>query len=189
MDYNIGDIPDVLPILEEVCANVGFTMPSDREVGSLLRTLCLSKPSGQFLELGTGIGLSLAWIIDGSIRESHITSIDNDPELISIVKTYFDEEEHVEILCEDAGTWIEKNSKKSFDLIFADAWPGKYSHTDEILEMVAQGGFYIVDDMNEQKNWPDGHAMNVENLVKTLSMRDDFKVVKLNWSTGILLCV
>ena len=40
-------------------------MPSDPLTCTLLRTLAASKPGGQFLELGSGTGLSTAWLLDG----------------------------------------------------------------------------------------------------------------------------
>jgi predicted O-methyltransferase YrrM len=43
----------------------GFDMASDVLTCSLLKTLAATKPSGKFLELGTGTGLSTSWILDG----------------------------------------------------------------------------------------------------------------------------
>ncbi len=42
----------------------------------------------------------------------------------------------------DAATWILRQPKFSFDLIFADAMPGKYELLDEALALVKSGGFY-----------------------------------------------
>ena len=44
-----------------------------------------SKPNGHFLELGTGIGLSLSWILSGMMGNSTCISLDNDPVLIKAV--------------------------------------------------------------------------------------------------------
>jgi predicted O-methyltransferase YrrM len=41
------------------------------------------------LELGTGIGLSLVWMIDGLSDDSSLISIDNNLEFISIVHEFF----------------------------------------------------------------------------------------------------
>ena len=64
----------------------GFTMASDVLTCSLLRTLSASKPSGKFLELGTGTGLSTAWILDGMDTASSLISIDNDAAFVEIAK-------------------------------------------------------------------------------------------------------
>ena len=88
---------------------IGFTMPSDIYVGSLLRTLTNSKPGGSFLELGTGIGLSLSWMVEGMDDNAEIITIDNDAELIAIANGYFGNDSRVKFICEDAKDWIQNN--------------------------------------------------------------------------------
>ena len=46
----------------------------------------------------------------------------------------------------------------SFDLIFANAIPGKYEHLDETLALLRCGGLYVVDDMLPQPTWQKDHA-------------------------------
>ncbi|RPG30621.1 MAG: methyltransferase domain-containing protein [Muricauda sp. TMED12] len=168
---------------------MGFTMPSDIYIGTLLKTLTASKPAGSFLELGTGIGLSLSWMIQGMDGNSKITSIDNDSELIEVAKMFFGEEERLELVCADGGDWLNGYKGNSFDLIFADAWPGKYSHLDTTLAMLGKGGYYVIDDMQKQSNWPEGHEEKANALVKVLEKRDDITITKMNWSTGLIVAV
>lgn len=168
---------------------MGFTMPSDIYIGTLLKTLTASKPAGSFLELGTGIGLSLSWMIQGMDGNSKITSIDNDSALIEVAKIFFGEEERLELVCADGGDWLNEYKGDSFDLIFADAWPGKYSHLDTILAMLSKGGYYVIDDMQKQSNWPEGHEEKANALVKVLEKRDDITITKMNWSTGLIVAV
>ena len=149
--------PAHYPALLAKCEELGFTMPSDIYIGTLLQTLIASKPGGNILELGTGIGLSLCWMIEGLDEQAHLISLDNDPQLTEIAQAFFGSDERVELVCEDGSEWIKRNQGASFDLIFADAWPGKYSELEEVLAMVKPGGFYVIDDMNPQPNWPDGH--------------------------------
>jgi len=188
-DTNILDKPKVHSDIEKKCEEVGFTMPSDLYIGTFLKTLITSKPKSNLLELGTGIGLSLSWMIDGIDEESKLISVDNDPKLIAIAQDFFGSDPRVEIVCQDGTEWIKGYKGEKFDLVFADAWPGKYSETDEILELIKVGGFYIIDDMATQPNWPDGHEENVAQLVDYLENRDDFNLTKMNWSTGLIVCV
>lgn len=188
-DLNILDKPSVYPRILAKSAEIGFTMPSDLYIGSLLKTLISSKPRSNFLELGTGIGLSLSWMIDGMDAASTLTTIDNDPQLIDIASTFFDHDDRITIICADGSEWIKNYRGDKFDLIFADAWPGKYSEVDEILALVNPGGFYVIDDMNTHPNWPAGHAEKVDRLINYLENRDDFCITKMNWSTGIILAV
>ena len=154
-DSNILDIPKLHFEIEAKSKEIGFTMPSDLFIGTLLKTLITSKPKSTILELGTGIGLSLSWMIDGMNADSKLISIDNDPKLTEIAKNYFGTDQRVEIICADASEWIKNYKGEQFDLVFADAWPGKYSETDEILQLIKVGGFYIIDDMLAQPNWPE----------------------------------
>ena len=74
-------------------------------------------------------------------------------------------------------------------MVFADAWPGKYSETEEILSLIKPGGFYVIDDMTAQPNWPDGHEDNVSWLVNYLETREDFVLAKMGWGTGMIVAV
>ncbi|GAB3019852.1 hypothetical protein GCM10027284_43870 [Cyclobacterium sediminis] len=183
----IKDIPALYSKIQSKAKEIGFIMPSDLYIGSLLKTLISSRINANILEIGTGAGLSLAWMVDGLCENSQLTTIDNDPQLTNIAKEFFEENPKLSIVCEDGEKWIENYEGPLFDLIFADAWPGKYSHIDETLAMVKPGGFYVIDDMNPQKNWPLGHAEKAEQLIKTLEERNDFNLTKMNWSTGVIL--
>lgn len=189
LDSNIKDRPEVHQEIERKSKEIGFTMPSDLYIGTLLKTLITSKPHGRFLELGTGIGLSLSWMLDGMDQQSKLITIDNDAELIAIAEDYFGKVDRVELVLVDGSEWIKQYSGDKFDLIFADAWPGKYSETDEILNLLNIGGFYVIDDMAAQPNWPAGHQDHVDRLVAYLEERPDINLTKLNWSTGLIIAV
>ncbi|WP_036153904.1 O-methyltransferase [Maribacter forsetii] len=188
-DTNIQDIPNIHTEITRKSEEIGFTMPSDLYVGSFLKTLIASKPNGNFLEIGTGIGLSLSWMIEGMDADSKLISVDNDQELISIASSYFGDDDRVEVVCKDGSDWIKEYSGAKFDLIFADAWPGKYSEIDEVLNLINVGGFYIIDDMTKQPNWPAGHEDNVLELTAYLEQRKDLQLTKMNWSTGLIMAV
>ncbi len=188
-DTIVFGMPESHPAILNKSEEIGFSMPSDIYVGSLLSTLISSKGNGRFLELGTGIGLSLSWMVAGMNKEATLITIDNDPDLINIAIGHFEKDPRIAILCMDASEWIMANKGEKFDLIFADAWPGKYSLIEETLEMVNSGGFYIVDDMSQQPNWPEGHNEYADGLIAYLENRQDFNITKLNWSTGLILAV
>jgi predicted O-methyltransferase YrrM len=186
-DINILDKPVLHADIEAMSKEIGFTMPSDLYIGTLLKTLITSKPHANVLELGTGIGLSLSWMIDGMDADAKLTTVDNDPKLTQIAQQFFGHDQRVKIVCADGTEWIKSYTGDKFDLVFADAWPGKYSETDEILALIKVGGFYVIDDMRSQPNWPDGHQEKVDRLVAYLENRADFTLTKMNWSTGIII--
>lgn len=186
-DSEIVNIPAIYPEIQRTSKEIGFTMPSDLYVGTLLKTLIASKPNSNILELGTGVGLSLSWMIDGMDATSQIISVDNDPKLIKLANRFFGNDNRVQIINADGSEWIKSYNGKKFDLVFADAWPGKYSEIEEILSLINLGGFYVIDDMLPQSNWPEGHQENVDILVNYIEERKDFNLTKLNWSTGVII--
>lgn len=186
---NILDTPQVYPELLAKSEEIGFTMPSDMYIGTFLKTLVSSKPNGSFLELGTGMSLSLAWMLEGMDKNSKLLSIDNDIELIEIARHFFKEEERLQLICADGDEWLSQYKGEKFDLIFADAWPGKYSCLDEVLKLVKVGGFYVIDDMRKQTNWPAGHEQNASSLIEVLEAKEDFTITKMDWSTGVIVAV
>jgi len=167
----------------------GFNMASDILTCSLLRTLATSKPSGAFLELGTGTGLSSAWILDGMDRQSTLLTVDNDPKFISIATTFLGDDDRLQLITDDGGRWLETHPDLQFDFIFADTWHGKYLMIEQALAMLKKGGWYIIDDMLPQPNWPDGHAEKAVNLEKYLDTREDLLLTKMQWATGIIIAV
>ena len=66
----------------------------------------------------------------------------------------------------DGAEFIQRASRGQFDLIYADAWPGKFIHLDETLALLRPGGMYVIDDLLPQPNWPDGHAPKVPALIQ-----------------------
>ncbi|MXV52806.1 methyltransferase domain-containing protein [Pedobacter sp. HMF7647] len=187
----MNDLPAVSPkILKEIqrrSSELNFSMPSDLQTGSLLRTLAASKPGGSILEIGTGTGLSLSWLIEGMDQDSTIISIDNSPEFQQVAQDMFADDHRLTFVCEDAKNWILNNQDKRFDLIFADAWPGKYEILEETLSLLKKGGLYIIDDMLPQPNWPAGHDENAEQLVEKLAAIQGIQQTRLNWSTGLIV--
>jgi len=166
---------------------MNFSMLSDLQTGSLLRTLSAAKPDGNFLELGTGTGLSLCWIAEGASPGAKIISIDNDENFQAIAREVYNDDPRIEFLCLDANDWLESYDQSKFDIIFADAWPGKYDHLDEALALLNIGGFYLIDDLLPQPNWPEHHQLNVDRLFEQLTSRTDLVYTTFNWSTGLML--
>lgn len=167
----------------------GFTMASDIMTCSLLKTLAASKPHGKLLELGTGTGLSTSWILDGMDDTSTLISIDNDNSLLEIAYKYLGNDRRLNLVSTDGGEWVKNNAQQKFDYIFADTWHGKYLMLDEVLDMLNQGGLYIIDDMLPQPNWPEGHHEKAIKLIDYLDNRHDLALTKQVWATGIAIAV
>jgi predicted O-methyltransferase YrrM len=182
-------IPNAYLEIDKATKENGFTMPSDILTCSLLKTLATTKPSGKFLELGTGTGLSTAWILDGMDDSSTLTSFDNDATLLAIAQKHLGQDDRLTLVLSDGESWVMNNLTQRFDYIFADTWHGKYLLLDKVLTMLNPGGLYIVDDMLPQPNWPDGHQEKAINFVKYLESRTDLNLTKQSWATGIIIAV
>ena len=180
--------PETYNKIMEATTQIRFNMASDLYTGSLLKTLVAAKPAGLFLELGTGTGLATAWIAAGMDEQSSLVSIENNALLIDVARKYITDS-RVSFVLTDAYEWILNYSGPRFDFIFADAMPGKYDLFDETIDFLNSGGFYVIDDMLPQSNWPAGHEEKVENFIKQIEGRDDLHITKLNWSTGLMIVV
>jgi predicted O-methyltransferase YrrM len=181
--------PETYINIDEATKISGFTMASDVLTCSLLRTLAGSKPSGKFLELGTGTGLSTAWILDGMDNDSSLISIDNEFKFLEIAQRFLGNDRRFNLIHTDGGEWVNNNKHQKFDYIFADTWHGKYLLLDEVLSMLNKGGLYVVDDMLPQPNWPDGHDEKATSLINYLEKREDLFLTKQVWATGIIVAV
>lgn len=178
------------PLLEKVLAGtaaIAFTMASEPRTGAILRMLASSKPGGRLLEFGTGTGISTAWLLDGMNEDARLITVDNDAAPQAIARRAFGGDPRLEIVTADGIAFMRQQSPKSFDLIFADAMPGKYEGLDEALFLLRSGGLYIIDDMLPQPNWPDGHSDRVPVLLSKLFGREDFNAVSLAWSSGLVI--
>ena len=184
-------VPAALPAIEEETRKLGFGMAGERAVGSLLRTLARSKGKGRFLELGTGTGLSTAWILDGMMTDSTLITLDNDRSLLDVAERYLGHDPRLTILCDDGDRFVPylASNGARFDFIFADTWPGKYRLIEETLGLLERNGLYVIDDMLPQPNWPKDHPPKVKDLLDFLDEHPDFFVTRLGWSTGVVVAV
>ncbi len=187
-DQVIASVPAEYGNIKEATDELKFNMASDLLTGSLLKTLAASKPAGRFLELGTGTGLATSWIIAGMDTNSSLLTIENNVLLIDIARKYINDR-RIEFLTTDGYDWIKNYKGEKFDFIFADAMPGKYDLFDETIDILGKGGFYIIDDMLPQPNWPTGHEERVKDFIRKLEEKDSLLITKLNWSTGIIIVV
>lgn len=186
-DTAIPDVPRAVPSIETDTQAVGFTMASDRQTGSLLRSLVATKPGGRILELGTGTGLSTAWILDGMDDAARLTTVDNDPACVAIAKKWLSHDTRVKFVVEDGAAVLTGLNGREFDLIFADTWPGKIREPWLALDLLAKGGVYIVDDMLPQPSWPEGHGAKVDSFLEFVESRNDLVESRMAWSTGIMI--
>jgi predicted O-methyltransferase YrrM len=187
-DLQYVSMPPELSSIKERTLEIQFPMASEPLVGVLLRVLASSKPNGRFLELGTGTGLSTAWLLSGMDAGSTLVSVDNDREVQQVAGNSLPDM-RLTLVTSSGLEYLRDQAPESFDLVFADAMPGKYEGLEEALSVVKVGGFYVIDDMLPQPNWPDGHAAKVPALMERLASKKNFVILPLVWASGVVVAV
>ena len=188
-DYPISR---TLPLIDRISADseaLGFTMASEPKTGALLAALAASKPGGRLLELGTGTGIGTAWMLSGMDGEARLDTVDVDENVTAIARRHLGADPRVTFHIVDGAEFIGRSPTNLYDVIYADAWPGKFSHLDEALALLRVGGIYFIDDLLPQPNWPDGHAPKVPALMEAIERKPGVATVRLAWASGLLIAV
>jgi len=188
-DAEAGRRPEVVVRILADTEALGFDMISESKVGALLAALAASKPAGRFLELGTGTGHGTAWLLGGMDAASTLDTVDRDERVVAVARRHLEADPRVHFHVMDGVEFLRRADPGHYDLIYADAWPGKFSHLDRALALLRVGGLYVIDDLLPQANWPEGHAAKVPVLVDELERREDFRTVRLAWASGLMLVV
>ena len=182
-------MPSELALINQKSAELGFEMASEPLVGALLRALAASKPGGRFLELGTGTGAATAWLLQGMDAHSKLISVDTDPVVQQVARDALGDDRRLTLTLQDGLDFLCSQPAESFDLVFADAMAGKYEGLAQALAVLKVGGFYVIDDLLPQPNWPEGHGAKVAPLMQALAHNDNFQIVPLVWASGVMVAV
>jgi predicted O-methyltransferase YrrM len=188
-DLQYISMPPQLSSIRERTLEIQFPMASEPLVGAMLRVLVASKPNGRFLELGTGTGISTAWLLSGMDAGSTLISVDNDRKVQEVAGNSLRADGRLTLVTSGGLEFLRDQAPESFDFVFADAIPGKYEGLEEALAVVKVGGFYVIDDMLPQPNWPDGHAAKIPALIERLASKTNFVILPVIWASGIVLAV
>lgn len=158
----------------------GFTISSEPPAGPLLAVLAAAvPPGGRILEIGTGAGVGLAWLVEGlgGRTDVEVRSVEQDPR-VGAVAAGGDWPENVTL---HAGDVLELlGTLGAFELIFADAEGGKWHGLDRTIAALAPGGHLLVDDMAA------GHEQT-RRVRETLLAHPGLSSVELSCGTGLIL--
>ena len=188
-DFDIRNVPSAVAGIQADTMALGFDMASEARVGALLAVLTASKPGGRFLELGTGTGHGTAWLLSGMDDASTLDTVDSDAKVVQVARRHLGTDPRVTFHVMDGAAFLTTPRSHRYDVIYADAWPGKFSHLAEALSLLAAGGMYVIDDLLPQPNWPADHAPKVPALIDEIEGRGGFVTVRLAWASGLMLVV
>ncbi|MEV6850232.1 class I SAM-dependent methyltransferase [Actinoplanes sp. NPDC051411] len=158
----------------------GFTISSEPPAGALLAVLSAAvPPGGRILEIGTGAGVGLAWLVEGlgGRTDVEVRSVERDPRLGALTAAA-DWPENVTL---HGGDVLELfDTLGTFDLIFADAQGGKSHGLDRTIAALAPGGHLLVDDMAADQE-------QIARVRDTLLAHPGLTAVELPCGTGLIL--
>lgn len=178
--------------LSAKAAEAGFEQNSEEFVGQLLRILVAMKPNGRYLELGTGMGAGLVWLLSGLGRDGRVVTIELEAEHQAIAHQELGADDRLTWVLDEGAAWLRTevtDQAGTFDGVFADTWPGKYHDRDLAMRLVKPGGWYLVDDLYPQPGWPDGHQANVDILIADLAEMESWTTEFLGAGSGVMLCI
>lgn len=179
--------PPHLEDIEVATETLAFNMASIPTTGALLRSLAKAKPAAIILELGTGTGMATCWLLDGLDADGHLVTVDIDPVVQQVAKINLGHDARISFVEQDGAEFLHNTQTHKFDLIFADALPGKFSELDEALSLLTEDGVYVCDDLLPQESWPEGHAPKVPVYIESMKSQPNLEVEYWEWSSGILL--
>jgi len=181
-------VPDRVERAAAVAAESGFTLSCDDDVGRLLAVLAAAvPPHGRILELGTGCGVGLAWIVHG-------LGARDDVDVVSI------ERDAKSVACARRNTWpsfvsivegdalVLMPASGIFDLVFADAEGGKWDGLDTTIATLAPRGLLLVDDMTPRRWENERHRVNTEAVRARLLSDRHLVATEIAHGTGVVLC-
>lgn len=118
--------------------------------GRLLTFIAQMIQPKNVLEIGTYTGYSALAFLEGMSEESHLTTLDVNPELEDFVRSFF-----AKAGVENRVTWIIGDAQKTiptlnktFDLVFIDADKKNYArYYDLTFDLVPSGGYFLIDNV------------------------------------------
>ncbi len=167
----------------------GFTLSSRPEVGMLLSVLAAAvPPRGRVLEIGTGAGVGLTWIVHGLGRRDdvEVISVELDPDRAARVRA-FGWPSWVSVIAGNGAKLVE--SSGSFDLIFPDSPDEKTFGIRPSVAALRPGGILLLDDMEELKERGPERSARLAGVRRQLAEDPNIISVDLPLPSGVVLAV
>ena len=161
-----------------------FELSSIPEIGRLLAVLVAARPRGRFAEIGTGVGVGSAWVIDALGPEATFVTVEQDADRAAAADRLFSEYSNVRVL---HGDWHDSLPPHApFDLLFFDGGAWKRLPAEEVavesrraLELVAPAGMIVIDDLTPEALWPEEWRGRADPARDVWLNRDDLVVTEL----------
>ena len=179
--------PPGVRLARERAKSSGFELSSENGVGALLASLAAAvRPHGTIVELGTGAGVGLAWIVHGIGARTDLVvhTVDVDSAMLAATSAAgwpsfvrFVEGDGARLVSELAPV----------DLVFADAAGGKTNGLEVTIDALRAGGILIVDDMDPSLHENDDLGDAINRVRKVLVEHPDLVTAELDFSSGVVI--
>ena len=183
------ELPGSVLAAYDRAASAGFQLSCEVEVGKLLAALAAAVPrGGRVLEIGTGVGVGLAWLVHG-------LGARRDVEVITVE---LDDEVQRTALSAPWPPWVRFESGDGaevvgrlgqFDLIFPDAPGGKIFKLRRTVAGLREGGVLVVDDMDLTRHDDEQLRSALAVVRHRLLGNAELVCAELGFSSGVIVAV
>ncbi|WP_423464284.1 O-methyltransferase [Promicromonospora sp. MS192] len=135
--------PPLLDVVQESADRLGFPLTVDDRTGPLLTALARYRPGGRLLEIGTGLGAGIAWMLPALSPGARLTTIEINPLRHAAAAVTFAHDRRVESVCADADKWLDTYTGEPFDLAFVNVRPENFDRLDTLVNLLNPAGLYI----------------------------------------------
>ena len=166
---------------------LGFRLSCEPDVGRLLAVLAAAVPAGgRILELGTGVGVGLAWIVSGlgDRDDVEVVSVELDADRAAAAEAA-GWPGSVSIVVGDGAELVD--TLGTFDLVFPDSPGGKVTNLDGTIAAVRPGGKLLVDDMDLDRHSDPDLRSGLLMVIDRLRVHPDLTSAELPFASGVVV--
>ncbi|MEZ5097445.1 MAG: class I SAM-dependent methyltransferase [Nocardioides sp.] len=181
------EVPNRVQTVAAAAEAAGMVSSCVPEVGALLATLAASiRPGGRILELGTGGGVGVAWLVHGlrGRTDVTITSVEIDAGLHGLTASHA-WPANVHLVHGDALEVMEAG--RYWQLVFADAPAGKWYGLDTTIDSLADEGVLVLDDMVPPDYLAEADRARMAEIRSAVLGDDRLVSVELTHGSGVVL--
>jgi predicted O-methyltransferase YrrM len=183
------ELPGNVRAAYERASSAGFQLACEVDVGRVLAALAAAVPGGgRVLEIGTGVGVGLAWLVHGlgARRDVEVVTVELDDE---VQRTALSAPWPPWVRFESGDGAEAVGGLGQFDLIFPDAPGGKIFELRRTVAALRRGGVLIVDDMDLTRH--DDEQLRSALAVVRHRLLSDAELVcaELSFSSGVIVAV
>ena len=121
-------------------------------------------------------------------QDTKLLTVENNAALVEIARQQLSDP-RIEFILADGYDWLKNYKGEKFDLIFADAMPGKYDLFEETIALLKPADFILLTTCCHSRTGLQDMQKRLMILLHMLESRKDLVLTKMNWSTGIIIAV